>query len=367
MATPGNHDPGAAYQQPQPGYGQPPPTGTGSTPGPQRYDSPRSPQHTSYDPHSGYPIPPGYVPPQRPPPSTGYDPNNFPPPPRQDYRDDGYGPPPRSEYDRGYDRGPPSDFGPPPSGYGHDRPYAPPESERWQHEGNQLAPYDEEIAEAEYRRGYEEQRRHNVPPPPSDYDLRERRRREGRYDDRYDDDRYDDRYYDDRERRSYDSRSSFDERDRKRSPRRRDSRQSQSKSNAKDILGGREGERGLGAQILGGAMGGIAGHEFGGGMLETLAGVAAGAIGAKVLENQHEKRKNKKEEEKRAAAPYKRDAMSPGDRVAAPKDRWPRDDRGDIKGARRRSRSRSRRRRSSDRRSDSDSYSSDGSPPPRRR
>ena len=368
MSGPGTYGPGpGGYPAPQQGYDQPvspPPRDDGYNDSQYHrgHNSPPPQQHAAYDPHTGYPIPPGYVPPSKPPPATGYDPNNFPPPPQQEYRDDGYGPPPpRSDYDRGYDRAPPSDYGPTHSGYGNDgRQYAPSESERYQHEGNQLTPYDEEKAEAEYYRGLEEQQRRNVPPPPSDYELRNRRYGDRGYDDRYDD-RYSDRYSDDRDRRSYDDdRSSYDDRRRRSEGRRRDSRHSPPKtSGKKDIFGGKEGERGLGAQILGGAVGGIAGHELGGGVLETLAGVAAGAIGAKVLENQHEKRKDKKEEQKRAVAPYAAD-MVPGERISQPSSRWPRDGRGGSPRERRRS---------GRRRSDSDSYSSDGSrtPPPRRR
>ncbi|KZF23327.1 hypothetical protein L228DRAFT_113989 [Xylona heveae TC161] len=55
--------------------------------------------------------------------------------------------------------------------------------------------------------------------------------------------------------------------------------------------GGHEGERGLGATLLGAAGGGFVGHEAGGGALGTIAGTLIGAIGANVLENRHEKRR----------------------------------------------------------------------------
>ncbi|KAB8337283.1 hypothetical protein FH972_021584 [Carpinus fangiana] len=48
---------------------------------------------------------------------------------------------------------------------------------------------------------------------------------------------------------------------------------------------GPEGERGLGASLLGGAAGGFAGHKMGGGGLGTIGGMVAGAIGANVLEH----------------------------------------------------------------------------------
>ncbi|KAK3721963.1 hypothetical protein LTR37_002779 [Vermiconidia calcicola] len=332
----------------------------------QSYSPPPGPQHASYGPHSGHPIPPGYASPNRPPPST-YDPNYFPPPPGQDNRDNGYGrDPPRSEYDRGYERGPPSDA---PRGYG-DRPYAPSDADR--HDDNQLTPFDEEKEEAGYRRQYEEDRRQyeedqrrrwaQAPPPPrSNYDRR----------DRYQDDRdrrYDDRDYDDRDRRTqysddrsyYDDRDERDERDRRSEQRRRDSRASPTGGN-KDVFGGKEGQRGLSAQVLGGAMGGLAGHEFGGGVLETLGGMVVGAVGAKVLENEHEKRRTRKESAAKNIAPSKAEAIT-GERYASNSavSRAPRDDRRrDPRDRRRPSRGRDQ--------SESDSYSSDESPPPRRR
>lgn len=48
---------------------------------------------------------------------------------------------------------------------------------------------------------------------------------------------------------------------------------------------GPEGERGLGASLLGGAAGAFAGHKMGGGGLGTVGGMIAGAIGANVLEH----------------------------------------------------------------------------------
>lgn len=53
--------------------------------------------------------------------------------------------------------------------------------------------------------------------------------------------------------------------------------------------GAAEGDRGLGATVLGSAGGAFLGHKMGGGALGTLGGMVAGAIGANVLENHHEK------------------------------------------------------------------------------
>lgn len=298
------YDPNAGYHPaPDQSYGAPDPNGR---PYQDRRSSP--PQHHSYDPQSGLPIPPGHVPSNQAPPSS-YDPNRFPPPPREEYRDyDDRAPPgPRSEYDREYSRAEPSEYGARPNDY-NDRPYAP--TDPRPNEGNQIAPYNEEVAEAEWRRGYEEQQRYQQweqqqrqqrrpPLPPSDYSY---------------DSRYMDRGYDERDPRSDDRRHDrgppmddrdsmtfydYDEYDRRDDRRKRDSRRPDrpAKSTGKDILGGQEGERGFGAQLLGGAAGGLLGHELGGGLLETLGGVVAGAIGAKVLENQHEKRQARKQTE----------------------------------------------------------------------
>ncbi|KAI9831802.1 MAG: hypothetical protein M1819_004699 [Sarea resinae] len=52
---------------------------------------------------------------------------------------------------------------------------------------------------------------------------------------------------------------------------------------------GKEGERGLGATLVGSAAGGFLGHEVGGGALGTLGGIIAGAVGANALEHRHDK------------------------------------------------------------------------------
>lgn len=53
--------------------------------------------------------------------------------------------------------------------------------------------------------------------------------------------------------------------------------------------GAGEGERGLGATLIGGAGGGFLGDKLGGGVLGTLGGIVAGAIGANALDNRHDK------------------------------------------------------------------------------
>ncbi|KAI9663169.1 MAG: hypothetical protein M1821_008217 [Bathelium mastoideum] len=58
-------------------------------------------------------------------------------------------------------------------------------------------------------------------------------------------------------------------------------------------------EKGLGASLLGGAGGAFVGHEMGGGALGTILGIGAGAIGAALLEKDHEKQKKKEKERDR--------------------------------------------------------------------
>lgn len=338
---------------------------------------------------SGYPIPPGYVPPTRPPASHGSA-EYFPPPPRQEFNEDHWPEDQaRGAHDGGYDnRAPRSEYSQAHEPYNPERPYAP--SDPYGHEDNQMAPYEEEKAEAEQRRVWEEdqmrrrQNAQNYPPTGNSRDPR------GRYDDDYDDRSYDDRdrrdrgyRYNDRDRdrytysddlSSYDSRDRrYDERDRDRDRdlRRKDSRGSPTKT-GKDFFGGKEGQRGLSAQILGGAAGGLAGHELGGSLLETLGGVVVGAMGAKVLENQYEKKKAK-DGAMRNAAPFKDDAVrdrrrsdrsDQRDRPPPPRDDR-RDDRRDY--PRKRSRSRTRSRGAPRRRGSESDYSDDYSPPPSRR
>jgi hypothetical protein len=50
-----------------------------------------------------------------------------------------------------------------------------------------------------------------------------------------------------------------------------------------------EGERGIGASLIGAGGGGFLGHELGGGMLGAVGGAIAGAIGANLVEKQLEK------------------------------------------------------------------------------
>jgi hypothetical protein len=159
-----------------------------------------------------------------------------------------------------------------------------------------LAPYDDEIAEAGWRREYEDMRPYtHLPPPPSDYELgrKPRRRRSAEYDRSYDERTV---YYDD------DSR--VDDRERDRSRRRRYSSEERVKEKApgylcdpkkggRDIFGGSEGERGLGAKLVGGAGGALLGRKFGKGTLGTMAGAVVGSIAATAIEKQIEERKTR--------------------------------------------------------------------------
>lgn len=54
---------------------------------------------------------------------------------------------------------------------------------------------------------------------------------------------------------------------------------------------GAEGERGIGAAVLGGGAGAFLGHEMGHGKMATLGGLAVGAIAAEVFEHHHKKKK----------------------------------------------------------------------------
>ncbi|CAH0040394.1 unnamed protein product [Clonostachys solani] len=59
-------------------------------------------------------------------------------------------------------------------------------------------------------------------------------------------------------------------------------------------MAGAEGERGLGATVVGGGAAGWAAHKAGSGMLGSLASAAAGAIGANFLESKLKKHRSKK-------------------------------------------------------------------------
>lgn len=335
------------------------------------YSQEASPRYDSYGRHEAYPMPSGYVPPANPP-AASYDPQNFPPPPTEAYYD-GYGDnrapaqhgyeehAPRSEYEHGYGRAPPSIY--------DDRAY-PPSSVRG-HEGNQLATFDEHKARAEDRRGYEDDLRRGPPPPPSDYELGRRRNHDSRdrdYNDRYYDDRRSE--YGDRDRRYSDSRDRRYNDDRRRHNSQKGRHQSPKRK--KDIFGGKDGERGFGAQVLGGAAGGLLGHEFGGGLLETLGGVVVGAVGAKAVEKQYDKTQQKKDvaktEYKRERRAQRRSSSSGYGGSRAPPRSSSRGDRSDYRDG---SYSRPPRRRSgSFSRRDSRSRSWSGSrsrTPPRRR
>lgn len=181
-------------------------------------------------------------------------------------------PPPRDQYAYSNAGG---------SQYSSDRPYAP--SEPRPHPGNQMAPYDDNKADAEWNRAYT----HDRPPPSS----------RGSY---YNNDRY----YDDRDR--YDEDSDYDQR---RSRRRRSRRYSEDdirekalryptdpKKGGRDFFGGSEGDRenGIGPQLLGGAGGAFLGNRFAKGAMGTIGGAVLGAIAAGAVERQYEKRKGEK-------------------------------------------------------------------------
>ncbi|KAK4541652.1 hypothetical protein LTR36_007796 [Oleoguttula mirabilis] len=224
-----------------------------------------------------------------------YDPTYFPPPPRSE---------------RGYDY---DDAGARPTAS-----YA--GSEARDDDGQAIAPYDEEKAYAQYSDAYgpPDYGGQRPAPPPSDYD---RRHDERRHDDRprrdeqrerrrnsrpppsdydYDDD------YDRRRRNSRPPASHADDDDRKRKDKRTPIER------GKDLLrsaGGGDGERGLGATLLGGAAGAFIGDQVGSkgkgkhgkdSALGTLGGALVGAIGAHAAERQWEKREKSKEEHERS-------------------------------------------------------------------
>lgn len=57
---------------------------------------------------------------------------------------------------------------------------------------------------------------------------------------------------------------------------------------------GGEGERGIGATVLGGGAGAFLGHELGHSKMATLGGIAVGAIAANAFEHHHKKKKEEK-------------------------------------------------------------------------
>lgn len=235
----------------------------------------------------------------------GYRPYEHPPPPEEQFADYG-SPPPNGAYNRGYDH--------------EERPYAP--TDPGPHEGNQLAPFDEEKAEAEWNRGVNEAYTYSrrPPPPPSDaelgrkparqHDERDRvRERERRHSD--------DRYYDDREReRSLERRKRKERERRKREDEERAKEKalrypSDPKKGGRDVFGGSEGERGWASKLVGGAGGAWIAHEATGDALGTLGGLLVGAIAANAGEKFHQKKKEGK-------ALAKRDSGSPHDPMYPP-------------------------------------------------
>ena len=273
------------------------------------------------------------------------DPNYFPPPPRSGYDDPDR---PGSQHGGGGGGDGGGGGGSGGSSYGaeRDRPYAPRDPRP--HDFNQVAPMDDEYPDDDGRsRGDPDQRspnyrydRNRPPPPPSDYSMEWRPRYDERssrgggggggggrrdsrgytdrgYDDEDDDSRYDDRDYD-RRTRSSGGRDRKSSRSKSRNRRSSEGRRtpidekalrypSDPKKGGRDVLGGSEGERGLGATLLGGAGGAWLGHEFGKGTLETLGGAIVGAVAGKALEKEVEKHKERKKSSgRRSQDPYDR-------------------------------------------------------------
>lgn len=85
---------------------------------------------------------------------------------------------------------------------------------------------------------------------------------------------------------------------------------------------GGEGERGLGATVLGGGAGAFLGHELGHSKMATLGGIAVGAIAANAFEHHHKKKK----EERRMENAYDSGYMK-GESRGIDDDYYDRDDR----------------------------------------
>ncbi|CAK4032126.1 Hypothetical predicted protein [Lecanosticta acicola] len=279
----------------------------------------------------------------RSPPGQGHFPS-YPSPTSSSYRGDGDG------YDYGYDRAPPRSgpnrhppqrrqpyFDPPPT---EAYPPAPESDERYHDDPREqyderfpddryaedrgppaaaeeaaLTPYDDEKAEAEWRRGVEEAYARQPPPrepPPNDYEerraeleARERERevqmqkqREYELERQRQIER--DRYYDEIERERELDRQYERERRRRREEemmmREKALRYpSDPKKGGRDFFGSSEGERGVAAELAGGAGGAWIGHEISDSAMGTVGGLVVGALAAKVLEKQYQSRKNKKE------------------------------------------------------------------------
>ncbi|KAF2216625.1 hypothetical protein CERZMDRAFT_104813 [Cercospora zeae-maydis SCOH1-5] len=190
--------------------------------------------------------------------------------------------------------------GPPRSQYTYgdrdlNRPYAP--SEPRPHAGNQMAPYDDYKAEAQYQE-WEDRSRANYAHGrrPSSTEYGGGRRSQDSYDEYYDDryDDYEDRRRPGRNRRRYSDEETITEKA-LRYP-------SDPKKGGRDVWGASEGERGLATNILGGAGGAFLGHKFGkGGAIGTIGGALVGAIAAQAAERHYAKRKEEKVYAKRSA------------------------------------------------------------------
>jgi len=76
------------------------------------------------------------------------------------------------------------------------------------------------------------------------------------------------------------------------------------KKGGRDIFGASDGERGLAAKLAGGAGGAWIAHEKRAGALGTLGGIVVGALAGSILENQFEKRQEKRAYGSRDHVPY---------------------------------------------------------------
>ncbi|KAI0015013.1 hypothetical protein F4780DRAFT_784558 [Xylariomycetidae sp. FL0641] len=75
-------------------------------------------------------------------------------------------------------------------------------------------------------------------------------------------------------------------------PRSADPYSSRRRNSLDDEERGEDGERGLGATLIGGGAGGVLGHKMGKGKLGTLLGSAVGAVAANIIEHKLEERRN---------------------------------------------------------------------------
>ncbi|KAI5465056.1 hypothetical protein BGZ63DRAFT_422035 [Mariannaea sp. PMI_226] len=79
---------------------------------------------------------------------------------------------------------------------------------------------------------------------------------------------------------------------------------------------GQDGEKGLGATVLGGGVAGFAAHKAGGGVLASIASAAAGAIGANIVEHKfkrYKRTKNRRHHRDGRARAFSGDSTSSSD------------------------------------------------------